>query len=180
MQKFYKILQFDHVDIITNKLLSYIEDINEVNILSYKIDHRKLLNDIPELKKQLDQYNFGTIGVARILVTAPNTTLRLHTDGNDLQPKFIALNWPMLNFRDTEMRWFNSQISVKDYEEEEGYGTFDLYDRSKAEFLFKKEITEPTLVNIRCPHDVVNNHPKTRFMFSIRFDKEPWELFNAE
>jgi len=178
MCKFYKHISFQNIDLITNKLINFIKDLHEIKTSTYKLDHQQLIETVPELKSQLDEYGFSSIGVARILVTAPNSTLRLHNDGNDENPKYLALNWPLLNCNNTIMRWYNADISVKNYVEE-GYGVFDLYDIFSATKLAETEIISPTLVNIQCPHDVDNPLDSSRFMLSIRFDVEPFDIYES-
>lgn len=173
----YKFLPFESVEVITSKLQSFILDINEIKTSTYKISIENLLTNVPELAQQLEKYNFGEMSVARILVTAPNSALRLHNDGNDITPKFIALNWPLLHCNNTFMRWYTADIMVKNYEEV-GYGVFDLYNRDTAQLIGNAELTEPALVNINCPHDVDNSLNTARFMLSMRFRQEPFHLFN--
>jgi hypothetical protein len=67
----YKFLPFESVEVITSKLQSFILDINEIKTSTYKISIENLLTNVPELAQQLEQYNFGEMSVARILVTAP-------------------------------------------------------------------------------------------------------------
>jgi len=178
MNKFYKPLPFSNFDSITDKIKVFIRDQSEQKTISYKIDVQELLYQIPDLKTQIEQYNFSDIDVARILITSPDSTLRLHNDGNNENPKFLALNWPLLNCANTVMRWFDAKILTKNYEEE-GYGIFDLYDRANSTLLDQFEIVTPTIVNIQRPHDVVNNNPTTRIMLSLRFKEEPIEIFNS-
>lgn len=172
----YKFLPFESVDSITRTLQSFILDINETKTSTYKLDTNQLLEATPELAQQLEHYRFGTMSVARVLITAPNSVLVLHQDGNDVTPKFRALNWPLLNTKDTVMRWFDADVLIKNYEEV-GYGVFDLYNKDTAVQLDEVEIDQPALVDINCPHDVVNPHDTARFMLSMRFEQEPFHLF---
>lgn len=175
MDKLYKRLSFTQIDLITSKLQSFIKDVTEINTCVYQININDVLVNIPELATQLDEYQFSNLAVMAILVTAPNSDLRIHNDGIGHS---IALNWPLLNFDDTTMRWFAADVLLKDHYEEQ-YGIFDVFNRDTAILIEEIPLDQPTLVHISGPHDVSNPKPTARFMLSMRFEQDPILLFNS-
>jgi len=165
MQKFYKSIKFDNIDLITKKLQKFIQN------SSCSLDVTEVLSAVPELKIQLESYGFSTPSKIKILIVGPMRSAGVHDD----RPKLLALNWPLVNCGDSVMRWYDNP----EIYELGGEQRATKYEKQNAVVLDSIKILEPTLVNIECPHEVENFSSNPRVMMSIRFSTEPTDIFLA-
>lgn len=116
--------------------------------------------------------------IARFFMIAPMTEIRIHIDGNDENPKFLALNLPVKGYKNTSMNWWD-QVELYSVESTEKYGkNIPYYDSDNKVMLHSVELDSPALVQINIPHNVTNLQNCERVVLSIRFKPEPTELWH--
>lgn len=115
--------------------------------------------------------------IARFFMIAPMTEIRIHIDGNSENPKFLALNLPVMGYKNTNMNWWD-QVELCGVESTEKYGkNIGYYDSDNKVMTHTVELNSPALVQIDIPHNVNNPHDCARVVLSVRFKPEPTELW---
>lgn len=116
-----------------------------------------------------------------ILIRTPHVVAPVHID-NDLEilkPE-LAINLPIANCDNTLMNWFNFPVAELEHINDRGnrYRSLPLnFDWNTLELLDSVELTDPHLLRIDVPHNVVNNKDLYRMILSIRFDPQPLHLW---
>lgn len=145
------------------------------------------LENFPELLKEFAIYNLE-IDVFKIFVTSPNYSISPHIDGNNVYPKYWALNWPLFNCQDTFMHWYKVQdnatsiplINDNRYTDPVTNIIPYRYDIKDCIEIDRLELVEPHLVDIHTVHNVSNPSAETsRVVLSFRFKPEPLHLIKS-
>jgi hypothetical protein len=176
----YKKIEFSNVETITEKLLRIAQQNNPELQPSMRFDYDLVVREIPELHNQLIEKNLN-VEIFREFVSQPFNGINIHVDGSKDHPKYLALNWPILNCANTKMVWwhFDAPPKLKFQTHDAVFPTssLKLYSPDGGTVINSAEITEPTLVNIAQYHSIVNG-PLIRRMVSFRFKTEPCHLLN--
>jgi hypothetical protein len=152
------------------------------NVQKEKID---FLNDdivrekIPELSNFFDKNNL-TPNCFAVLIRSPFVVAPIHVDGDGSQPVVLALNLPVFNCKDTSMNWYNIPSDQLKFIEDRGnrYKSMPIdYDWTQLTPIETLELTDPYMVRVNVPHNVVNNRDTFRAILSIRFSTTPTHLW---
>ena len=177
--KYYQPANFELIEIISDKLKSYFENLLDCNSnFARAVYVDELQSVVPELTAQFDKNNL-IYDIGRVFVTAANSNLPIHLDGNDVVKKDLALNWPLWNSSQGVMSWYkvindNQLMASNSY-----YSThIPIYQKEDCELVDSLIMTEPTWVKIGVPHDVVNQSDVNRIIISFRFRPEPYHIWD--
>jgi hypothetical protein len=168
-------LQIENKEYITKVLLGLLEPVYRTSDASYSypIEINFLREQHSDIVDLLESAVHDTLQIARVFVTMPNN-LRdigvIHSDGTDQYPKYLALNWPLINTENSQMCYYDAP--KLDYQDLETYGAVQLHDPARAKPLAAFELTEPCLVRIDIPHNIKNFNNHHRVIVSFRFKNE--------
>jgi hypothetical protein len=168
-------LQVKNKEHITNVLLGLLESNYRTSDVSYSYPIeinllREYHSDVVDL---LELAVNDTLQIARVFVTMPNNQKDMdviHSDGTDDYPKYLALNWPLINTANSYMCYYDAP--KLNYQNLETYGAVQLHDPAKAKTLVEFELLEPCLVRIDIPHNIKNFNNHHRVIISFRFKNE--------
>lgn len=172
---FLKTIKVQNHESITQTLLDLIEKEFRTNEASYSypIDVSVLKEQHPKTVQDIEMAVGDILHIARVFVTMPNNLKDkdvIHSDGTEQHPKYLALNWPLINTLNSTMCWYDApKIKNQDLDT---YGSVQLYDAEKAKLLAEHELSEPSLVRVDIPHNIKNFNNHHRVIISFRFLKE--------
>lgn len=137
------------------------------------LDKDATLNLLPTVVKWFQENNLEVRQVAYISL-AGHTSQQAHVDSGEPQ---LALNFPVINCDEVVTEFFKleEQDLTIQYTVETNlpYHHFDSTDKDP---IGSFSLTQPTLLNIKMPHRVVNNTDSERISLSFRFKNDPWHL----
>jgi hypothetical protein len=137
------------------------------------VDKESTLNSLPTIVKWLEDNNLVVRQIAYISIGA-NTIQQAHIDSGDLE---LALNFPVLNCDDVTTEFF--EYEEQDFTIQYTIGTklpFHHFNCEDKTSIGSFSLTQPTLLNIKMPHRIVNSTDLERISLSFRFEKDPWHL----
>ena len=173
----YKSIKIESYNKIQKQLLHVFDiTVNDYTTRSHIVDSDKLKLQVPELYQFFYKNNLA-VDVIRFFVTAPNSSIPIHKDGSDDNPKFLALNLPILNCANSSMKWW-SNVELSDIKTTTEYAkNIKIFDGENKQVSYQLELTNPHLVMIGIPHNVENYNNAVRIILSIRFKPEPLHLW---
>jgi len=177
----YKKIEFEDCELITEQLLSIVKEHNPESEVSRAFDINLIHEKVPRLSEQLRSMNIE-IEIFREFVSQPYQGIKIHVDGTQEHPKFLALNWPVENCKNTKMVWWKFESDPKLFVDmyDVAFGKnipLKFYSEENGVKIGECEIVSPTLVNVKEYHSVVNG-PNIRRMVSFRFKPEPLHLLD--
>jgi hypothetical protein len=137
------------------------------------IDTEKTLKALPTLVEWFNENDLKVRQVAYISIGA-NTTQVAHIDSGD---PCLALNFPVINceYVTTQfIEYIPEELTVQ-YSIGSNLPYYH-YNSIDKKIIGSFSLIEPTLLNIKMPHRVVNNTNLERISLSFRFIKDPWHL----
>lgn len=136
-------------------------------------------SELPELYEFFEKHNLQPECFA-VLIRDPHVTAPLHVDGDGSRPVVLALNLPVFNCKDTYMYWFNVPADQMGFIEDRGnrYKSMPVdYNWKQLQPIETLELTEPHMVRVNVPHNIVNNRDTVRAILSIRFNPTPFHMW---
>ena len=172
---FFKLINLGNVEYITQILFTLLEKEYRTNEVSYiyPIDVNIFREQYPEVVQLIELAVDDSLHIARVFVTMPDNVRDkdvIHSDGSTEYPKYLALNWPLINTVGTTMCWYDAPIINTHYLDT--YGSVQLYNPVEAILLAEYELLAPSLVRIDIPHNVKNFNNQHRVIISFRFLNE--------
>jgi hypothetical protein len=131
--------------------------------------------DTPILNKFFKENNLHP-DMCAVFCRMPGATIPIHLDGDAEFPRFLALNIPIANYKNTYMHWYNipeEELTDATYQGNLFRGTSDALTPIDT-----LELDAPYLLRVDVPHNVTNNTDKIRLLLSIRFNPQPLHLWN--
>jgi hypothetical protein len=176
----YKFVDIPNFDKIQQDLTAMIPLLFKETVTSaIVVDHASVKAHCPLLIDFFEK-NDLVWDIARFFMTAPMSELPIHLDGNHENPKFLALNLPIIGCKNTTMNWWE-QIELIDVESTKEYGAnICLFDSDNKICSHSLELSSPAIVQINIPHNVSNLQDTTRVILSVRFNPEPVSLWNTQ
>lgn len=125
------------------------------------------INSLLNLKYPADEMLYFSMG--------PKRQGEIHVDENynvNVPVSTFALNLPLLNSQETDMRWFRKKhASIPDsFNTGVYHAKFKILDYSNAECIDMVSYTQPTIVNISDYHSVENRSNEPSCFISLRFN----------
>lgn len=173
----------DEVDLYTQKFLKYLDlTLYENSNYEYVADMEQVWKDCYDILNKVEQMVQSEIMWIKFFVVGAYRQMPIHTDGHirgDTNSSNVALNWPLLNTKNTYMVWYDAvlnraNVELDKYED----GKVSLYDPTTAKVIGEPlELLYPSLVRTNIPHNVINNNETTRAILSLRFKQDHKILF---
>ena len=177
MQLYKKVL-IPNLPIIQEKLLSAIPvDISKLKENWAVVINQSTIDSIPELREFINDNNLE-FDIGRFFITLPNNDIVIHIDGNDQNPKHLAINIPVLGCKNTSMNWWD-ELGEGGVFSTEKYGSNVEFFKSASKKIASLELTQPYMVRVDVPHNVSNPTSMHRIILSLRFKPEPIDLWNS-
>lgn len=188
----YKHLQIssEQLNCITEEIQQYHSKVKSNNLKTqyYSSDNVFTTNtsDVLLNCKTLLQYilslKCGTISGIKFIYAFVNDPQYPHIDhvtedGKLATESYLALNFPVKNCHDTEVRFCEPVGKINQELRYLGTGyraRFAIHDQWIV--VDRYQLTGPTLVNTNRYHQIVNETLKDRISLSVRFKKNPWHL----
>ena len=155
-------------------------EINNLDIDLYKdnfnyVETGKLKNQCMTLFNWMYNINLTPLKSA-IIITKPH--LYNSTPHVDAQINSLALNFPIKNCIESETVFYTtmSPLETETLKKPNGANYKALKNRDWVE-VGKYILDTPTIINTHIPHRIINRGSHERLALSIRFDRDPWELF---
>lgn len=138
------------------------------------LDVGKIRSSMPILWQWFDMVNTYPTRICYINVPA-NSSQQIHID---IGPRDLGLNIPIAGCLGAYTRMFqnNGQL-VTSYTKKTNLPFNRYIDENPIE-LSRFVLGSPTLINIKVPHQVVNDSNTDRICLSFRFDPDPWHLID--
>ena len=105
----------------------------------------------------------------------PGRTIPIHLDGDPEFSRFLALNLPIANYKNTYMHWYN--ISEDELKDATYQGNLFRGTDAVLTPIDTLELDSPYLLRVDVPHNVTNNTNSIRVLLSVRFDPQPLHLW---
>lgn len=175
----YKKINIPQFEIIQQKLLTIAQKLLVAGKTDACLaDQEQILSYIPELKKYLDDNKLNW-EIARFFLTAPGDEIPIHIDGNELHPKFLAINIPIIGCNGTKMLWWDN-VEITQIKDLKSYGAGIIFlEGSDKKIIDVLELDQPYVVRINLPHNVVNPTTHDRIILTMRFNPQPIDLWNS-
>jgi hypothetical protein len=177
---FYKVLEFDHEQLITEQLLVLVQELNPEGVFTIRFDSDMIKQRVPLLHEQFQQMGLE-LDVFREFRSPPYAGAPIHKDGTAQYPKRLAINWPVENCAGTRMIWWDIQdhdpawFSYENIDPTFGHDVPFFSERDCKE-IASVEVLRPMLLNVEVHHSVENLTNKHRRMISFRFKDDPFHL----
>lgn len=179
---YFKPINFDNADIITQKLKEKFKFLENKNVSSNEdciIAYDKLKLEIPELEEQLARLGLEVIDCF-LFQTKPGQNLTKHIDYDKFESPNVVLNWPIFNCNNTKMNFYrNTEELYMDRMQ-----NYPIYEKKVlpvspdiCELTDSLELTSPHLIDVSTIHDVTDV-TKHRLIMSLRFKHNPLSLWN--
>jgi len=137
------------------------------------INTESALSVLPTITKWFSDNDLEVKQIAHISIGA-HVTQQAHIDSGEPE---LALNFPVMNCDNVTTEFF--KFEQEDLTIQYTAGTNLPYHRFNSDnknIIGAFSLTQPTLLNIKMPHRVVNNTDLERISLSFRFKKDPWHL----
>lgn len=137
------------------------------------IDNDTTLSLLPSIVKWFEENNLEVKQIAYISV-GPNTVQQAHIDSGEPS---LALNFPVINCEHVITQFL--EFIKEDLTIQYTLGTnlpYYHYNSFDKTIIGELRLMQPTLLNVKMPHRVVNNTNLERISLSFRFKKDPWHL----
>ena len=137
------------------------------------VDKETTLNSLPTIVKWFTENNLDVGQIAYISVE-PNFIQQAHLDSGIPE---LAINFPVINCENVSTQFF--EFEEQDLTMQYTPGTnlpYHHYKIADKKIIGTFNLTQPTLLNIKMPHRVVNSTDLERVSLSFRFKKDPWHL----
>jgi hypothetical protein len=177
--QYYKELDIDDFDAITNKTLTFVRE--QTTLLHKPISYNwyyapfnKLVEHVPELKTAFIKYKGLTPIYVAFYVAWKITAI--HRDAGSLSAR---INFPILNCKNTITNFYKNAV----FKEYINLGTaVPSYSVSNTDYelVDSIEIKKATLLRVHEAHNVIvpKNFPVPRITMSVGFNKDPIFLFD--
>lgn len=176
----YKKFHIDNYEEIRQQLYNFFINRFELVETLSGIPTDELLAAVPRLQDIFDEHNL-TVSFCAGFIRSPRLAAPIHIDdGHEGSTTLLALNLPILNCKDTYHYWFDIPASDLGTIHDRGntYRSMPVdFDWTTLPQLDRLELTEPHLVRIDLPHNVVNDTDNYRMILSIRFHPQPFHLW---
>ena len=171
----FKILDIDSqtFDLIRKEIAEFYKNTEHIVGQFSMIDNESTLNVLPTIAKWLEVNKLEVMHIGYISVN-PNTIQQAHIDSGESS---LALNFPVINCNNVTTEFF--KLESKDLTIRHSKGTnlpYYHFDNTDKDIIGSFTLTQPTLLNIKMPHSVVNNTELERISLSFRFKNDPWHL----
>jgi hypothetical protein len=142
---------------------------NNINTNKTLAKHFKLDYDAEvhqEVKDFFDRHNFF-IEVVEVFYLFPNDAMSIHSD-RSIPGDYAKLNW-IYGGKDSVMKWYKilTASTAPTYTTPINSPSLQ-YKPYEVELVHTQQVGHPSLVQVGCPHNVVNG-PEERFCVSIVF-----------
>lgn len=137
------------------------------------LDTESALAMLPTAAKWFEENNLQVKLIAYISL-APKTMQSAHTDSGKFE---LALNFPVINCNWVSTEFF--KFEQQDLETLYTKGTnlpYHHFNIENKSVIGSFRLKQPTLLNIKMPHRVVNRTKMERISLSFRFAEDPWHL----
>ena len=137
------------------------------------LDVESTLSLLPTISKWLEANKLEVIHIAYISVN-PTTIQQAHIDSGE---STLAINFPVINCNNVTTEFFKLESNDLTIRHSKGTNLpYYHFDNNGKDAIASFSLTQPTLLNIKMPHSVVNNTELERISLSFRFKKDPWHL----
>lgn len=141
------------------------------------IDDHKVLEELPSIKRWIDENNLRLKTFAYISI-GPMIRQSIHKDRGTPE---LALNIPVFNCEniytvfyevgDREETLNYTPVTKLPFYSYEGFSPTD-----PNRILGQYSLIKPTILNVKQAHSVVNTTNQSRLCLSFRFEEDPWHL----
>lgn len=171
----FKILDIDSVSFekIKDEISVFNKSIESVPGRFTIVDKESALNALPTIVEWFKKNNLEVRQIAHISIGA-HITQQAHIDSGEPE---LALNFPVLNCDNVTTEFF--KLEQQDLTIQYTIGTnlpYHHFNSDNKNIIGSFSLMQPTLLNIKMPHRVVNNTDLERISLSFRFKKDPWHL----
>jgi hypothetical protein len=171
----FKILEIDNV------LYEKIKE--EISVLSNTIvtepnrftiiDKESTMSVLPSINNWFRNNELEVSHIAYIRA-APRLAQTAHIDYGEPE---LALNFPVINCNNVTTEFFHFEQQDLTIQYTPGTNLpYHHFNSDGKNIIGSFRLTQPTLLNIKMPHRVVNNTDLERISLSFRFKKDPWHL----
>lgn len=177
--QYYKFLDLDWkpaAERIREYLLERPELISGKGSIWVDVDTKQILQDIPEINQMFSKYNLDIWYIAFTVMTGPRAGI--HVDSSVLNTR---INIPILNCDNTETRFWrvvndrSRRQTDWDNQRPEDWPavSYLLFEEEDCELVDKYCLTQPSLIRINEPHDIIMYHENyPRIACSIGFNTD--------
>jgi len=172
----FKILEIPSFNIIKEEIAEFYETMPSIPGLFQMINSQRTLKSLPTLAEWFNENNLKVRHIAYISL-GPNTRQGAHMDSFAPGEPCLALNFPVINCELVTTEFF--EFIEEDITIAYSKGTnlpYYAYNSKDKKIIGCYNLNQPTLLNIRMPHRVVNDTDLERISLSFRFEKDPWHL----
>ena len=167
----YKYIDHLPIEQIHKEIITYHQS-REFPSHFYLVDIAEVLSNLPTLSDWFRDQRLISIHCAH-LVQKANSQQALHIDTGNQQ---IALNFPVEIVDEAYTAFYKFKGKLVDKLTPKTGVRYQQYIDNELEELGRYCLTQPTLINIKLPHRIVNLSATNRYCFSFRFAEDPWRL----
>jgi hypothetical protein len=174
-------------NIVDDKLFWKYVELPHGQVIMIKETYKKLIpknnHFFHVVKLPFDHFLGQKIKQAVLIQTPPDSKGDIHIDyifpnidNNNGFPK-LALNIPFDNCEQSFTKfWESSSTPVERFTDDNR--PYYKFDKNKCKLITEFKLITPVLFRTNVPHSVDNIGLKIRRAISLRFDHDPWDLFN--
>ncbi|WP_046006380.1 hypothetical protein [Pseudoalteromonas rubra] len=166
---YYKKLHIDNLDEIINQSRFILQ---ESGLLSF--DGSNLyypeLPELPLLNAFLSESGLddAVLGVA-LNITSPESSMPIHVDTGELN---WSLNIPILNCENSQVNFYTTSQRPRSFSLPNGVTYLGFEDEAAMNLADTALCKDAMVINVKHPHNVINNSEKYRVMLLIRLNEE--------
>lgn len=171
--KLYTPVNFTDLELLQEKVLVELSNCNSRNKLStlfYAPDNTDRFYNIPELQRNLEMNHVmrSDIDSIAIHIIQPNHSVPIHTDiGNYI----YSLNIPIQHCVGTEMIYYKTDSDPIVVRTISNDSTYNRYISVNCVPFDRVSLTQPYIVDVSVPHNVINPTPNIRIALLVRLNR---------